>query len=81
MQEAEREFAALLERRADEAREARQDERLAEAWAASERRERDRIRRENRARWADYFERLGAAHRAIGRDFERRAALLQRGEG
>ena len=64
---------ALIERRAGERGAANE---LAEMYAESARRHRERIRRQNRAAWFTYFSNLAASLRAGAERYDRRAAEL-----
>ncbi len=75
----EAELDAFVERRAREARDANKVEEL---WAASERRVRERRRRENCSLWYSHHCHLHEVHQALAdRHRERAEALLGPGEG
>ncbi len=79
--DAEQTLDRLIERRAQEARESGQGRRLEEAWRASERREKERQRAENREAWRRFYSRLARSHAAMSAEFERRALALERQGG
>ncbi len=55
---------------------------LEEMWAASERRDRERRHRENRALWYEFHMRLSEAHARISEEHEAKGlALLEESEG
>jgi hypothetical protein len=70
---AEAQLNTLIERRASERSKANEIE---DMWRASERKHREKIRRENRARWFAFYSRLAESLRARAEEYEHRAESL-----
>jgi hypothetical protein len=70
---AEAQLNTLIERRATQREKANE---LADMWAKSERKHRERIQRANRAAWYTFFADMADAFRARADDYDRRAESL-----
>ena len=71
----------LIERRAREHKEADGQGSLEKMWAESERKHRERRRRENLAAWVDFHLHLAGVHGCIAAEHEQRAQALLEGGG